>query len=247
MEKNNTNYNTDRRILTLKDMQELLPDYVFGRLSVSDKNYFELSLPDYPEIREEINEVKAVFSRFERMDIDKIFESRTRNMSVKVNNRLENAKNRPVSNRLFKYIAPAFGMVFLLAVMLFPEKFSFMSNSGSVSSDSINKEYQVFSGIDDLKAQLGDSIKLYDISVDYADAMVHSCGINIPEESSEELETEISNICEEEIVNSIKNDKETRVFTNPISELDLMDQLNEIDESDFQIILKELKNAKISS
>ncbi len=72
-----------------KKMQENLPDYVFGRLTDSDKLWFEENLSDFPDIQEEIKQVKAVFNRIEKIDFRSDIEHKTRNLSVKVMDRMD--------------------------------------------------------------------------------------------------------------------------------------------------------------
>jgi hypothetical protein len=70
--------------LTYKEMQEWLPDYVFGRLHDEDRITFEQFLPQYPDLVDEIKQVNAVFHRIEAMELDKKIDYRTRNLSIKV-------------------------------------------------------------------------------------------------------------------------------------------------------------------
>ncbi len=235
-----TNINSELPRLTLKEMQEMLPDFVFKRLSDEDTRKFLGSLHNYPELQKEIDEVRAVFSRFERMDVDKIIQMRTRNLSVKVNNRLAAKKKAPVGSRFLKYIAPAFGLAFMVAVVISPDSFNFLMNSNQ-------NKFEIFSNDSEIDSLFDDEVDLVDLSLGFADAINITNAVSLPSEEQTEIANDIVELCEEEILESIQASNEARLFTNPISEIDLMEQLDELDESEFQIILQELKNVKIPS
>lgn len=106
------------KTLTLKEMQELLPDYVFGKLENSSKEVFEQNLPAYPEIQKEARDAKAVFAKFASTDIDAAFRSHTRNLSIKVNSRLERKNRKHRSGGIMKYAIPV-ACVIALATFMF--------------------------------------------------------------------------------------------------------------------------------
>lgn len=106
------------KTLTLKEMQELLPDYVFGKLENSSKEVFEQNLPAYPEIQKEARDAKAVFAKFASTDIDAAFRSHTRNLSIKVNSRLEHKSRKHRSGGIMKYAIPV-ACVIAVATFMF--------------------------------------------------------------------------------------------------------------------------------
>ncbi len=97
------------------ELEQLLPDYVFGRLNSDEKIEFEKYVIDYPELLKEIEDVKSVFNKVEKMDFDKILDTKTRNLSVKVNNRLQYQKTKSNNVFLYKYAIP---VAFVIAIMI---------------------------------------------------------------------------------------------------------------------------------
>ncbi|GEM_PF-2820624 len=75
--------------ISLEEMHDLLSDYAFERLSESEDKIFEYNLQFYPELNEEIEEVRAIFSSIDQMDMDKFLSERTKDLSVKVNSKRE--------------------------------------------------------------------------------------------------------------------------------------------------------------
>lgn len=110
--------------LTYKQLQEMLPDFVFGRTSKEDSELFTASVRDYPDLLLEIESVREVFQKAKMTDFDKEVDYRTKNLSVKVNRRLQ--KNLP--NKSFitsvRFLAPVLGLL-IVAVLIFPNKLGF--------------------------------------------------------------------------------------------------------------------------
>lgn len=97
------------------ELEQLLPDYVFGRLNNEEKIEFEKYVTDYPDLLKEIEDVKSVFNKVEKMDFDKILDLKTRNLSVKINNRLQYQKIKSNNGFLYKYAIP---VAFVIAIMI---------------------------------------------------------------------------------------------------------------------------------
>jgi len=125
--------------LDYKSMQELLPDYVFQRLSDEEKNKFEQSLPNYPDLQYEISDVRAVFYKVERMNFDENIEYRTRNMSVKVLNKLNSRKElEPWSRKALRFLIPTMALA-LAAYFYFDSNF-FKSDKDYIILQNKDKE-----------------------------------------------------------------------------------------------------------
>lgn len=103
-----------------KQIQELLPDYVFNRISDEEKIKFEQELPKYSDLQDEIKEVKSVFAKLDKMDLDNTLSHYTRNTSVKVNNRLAAKKQKvPFFNNAVKYLIPTAALFFIAYFVFF--------------------------------------------------------------------------------------------------------------------------------
>ncbi|MGE5481140.1 MAG: hypothetical protein ACM3U1_12030 [Chloroflexota bacterium] len=105
----------DERKLSYEEMQQELPDYLFGRLSEERRRAFEATLPDFPDLREEIQGVRKVFAKVDRMDLDAKMEFRSRNVSVKVLDRLEARRRNAWTWR--KATVPGLGLIALVIIV----------------------------------------------------------------------------------------------------------------------------------
>jgi len=109
--------------LTRKEMEELLPDYIFKRLSKDETEAFEQNLLNFPDLVEEIEEVGKVFWKLEQMDIDGYLERKTRNIPVKVSNNLARKKSplEILSHKGFVTAVAGLGVI-IIALSLFLSK-----------------------------------------------------------------------------------------------------------------------------
>ncbi len=89
-------------------MEEMLADYAFDRLPMSEKEEFEQNLSEFPDIQLELLEVQKVFSRVYRADFDEYFDRRTRNLSVHVLQRFETKAHL---RRVLSKLIPALSIV----------------------------------------------------------------------------------------------------------------------------------------
>ncbi len=240
---------------TYHEMQELLPDYVFRRLSLEEARKFELTLPDFPDLVEEVKQVKAVFGRVEEMDLDAEITDRTRNLSVRVQNKLRQRSVPGRYNMIMKYIVPALGL-FALAI------FTFMN--GGVS-DKVNKKASntTVAKTDNTKGQ-GDGFKI--LSPGEAGLIINSkltdddiieiagdYNINKGEELVAEYAYDADAIDKElnEMLNKsldkLSPEDLNKIYPPTGTAIDIMEEFNTLDESEFQKLLKEIENADIAS
>lgn len=118
--------------LSRKQTEEMLPDYAFGRLGAEDSLQFEQSIDAYPDLSQELKDIQGVFSKVEKMDFNSILENRTRNISVRVQERMaKNSKNNSMS-RLFRLVIPTVSVA-ALAIFFFSSGTSFFHSNESVS------------------------------------------------------------------------------------------------------------------
>ena len=103
------------------EMQELIPDYVFGKISSSDREIFERTLPDYEDLQNEIEEIRSAFNKVEEIDPASRIEQRAKNISVKVQQRLEYEKDLklPGFAKLFAPVLTVAAVVYILFFMEF--------------------------------------------------------------------------------------------------------------------------------
>jgi hypothetical protein len=75
--------------LSRAEAEAMLPDYVFGQLTEYEKDVFEASLANYPDLKEEMTDMQLVFKNLEKEKYKNMHAQRTRNLSVSVLKRLE--------------------------------------------------------------------------------------------------------------------------------------------------------------
>jgi len=235
--------------LSYKEMQEQLPDYVFGSISEENKMRFESTLPDYPDLLEEIKQVQLVFSKVEQMDFKRIIDKGARNLSVKVNRRLSTNSSRFSRQRfVLKYLVPTVGMV-ILAMLIMKNPFSKNQDSVGINKKYTEKTHNVIVP--------SDTKKIFDKPSDSKENIKVAATLPskvLPNEdlaSLDQLKSEIEEIFTDYLSdsgfgNSISNsDVLNKIQFLPV--FDLNEEINKLNEKDLQEILKELGNEKISS
>jgi hypothetical protein len=105
--------------LSLKEMQELLPDFAFNRLSDEKSQQFKANLEFYPEIKSELKELNLFLGNMDQLDINGMMKEKSRNLSVKVQQKLRRKKRSfPNSNFAYRVIMPSLA-VLLMAYLTF--------------------------------------------------------------------------------------------------------------------------------
>jgi len=215
--------------MTRKEMEELLPDFAFGRLDNETAEVYAKHLEEYPDLQKEIAEIQKVFSRVEKMDFDSILERRTRNLSVKVNNRRTVRKPILSGNAfLIRFGIPA-AVVMAVMIALFngpadkkitDETITFSQKlNTALNFDDVDEES--FSDYDYLGSEVPETVnnqdlvgsqilnELYTDDLDEKKAMLKAVNVNI---------------------------------TSPNI---FLDELEELSEDEFQLLLEEIKNVQI--
>lgn len=238
---------------TYKEMQENLPDYCFGRLSEEDKAAFERTLPQYPDLREEVDEVGAVFQRVEEIDFDSIVGKKTKNLSVKVQNRLRAGEgyNRKMV-LAWRYIFPVAAMVLLA--------FVFMLNRGGESEvKTANKlevkpaEFvmltpaEVSTAVD---ASIADEDFAAELTQEFAQLYENESEIPLVEEIAENSTELIDEIYEDELAEAIFEAEslpdEIFIGSEAANMRRMLDDFDSLEEDDFQKILEEIDEIDIT-
>lgn len=128
--------------LTRKQLEEMLPDYAFGRLGAEDSLQFEQSIEEYPDLNQELRDIQSVFSKVEKMDFNSILENRTRNISVRVQQRLASKNSQSSSfSRLFRFVIPTAALA-AMAYFVFTSDSPFF-NSSKNNLNVVSNEHHV--------------------------------------------------------------------------------------------------------
>ncbi len=102
--------------LNREQLEAMLPDFAFGRLDAKSARQFEDSVRAFPELVQEVEEVQALFAKLETMSYHEDIDQRTRNLSVKVHERMRR-NSAPLSLGWVRKLAPV--MALCVGIMVF--------------------------------------------------------------------------------------------------------------------------------
>ena len=107
--------------LSPKEVEAMLPDYLFDRLSENERAEFEIAIINYPALEKELQEGKELFARVEALDYKKILQDKTQYLPDRVVARLEKqnalfVQKKPNIRRLVLAFAFAASVVIYLGV-----------------------------------------------------------------------------------------------------------------------------------
>ncbi len=215
-----------------KELQEMLPDYVFDRLNILDRDYFEKNIVNYPDLSEEIAQVKAVFNRFDKMNFDDKINHRARNLSVKVIEKREQRKS-------YKYTGNQFLVRYLVPTAIIVTIGLYYLGSPKIDENDFTRV------IDKKVESLADSLQ----NVDVAEEILNfPQSVQIEEELSDNLENEYN----VEISDMLSEAIDLSEINNGYLEADiystekLLNKVQNLDENEFQEIYEEIKNVKLN-
>lgn len=235
----------ENRKIELKEMQDMFCDYAFNRLSDEERIVFEQNLPRFPELQLELNEVSHVFKKVEKIDFNKQISSRTRNLSVKVNERF--AKESKFSNRrkiISKYLIPVVGLAIIIVVIV----------SGNID---FNKEKEInadvrnenFVGITSAEAKsvFDNDYEIIELASNLSNGLNSKSLENLAYFAQESID-ESYNLTLDEFVkpDDLLNDK-SNYHLNSTNEYQIYNQLENLNEEEFQKLLEELEDADFNS
>lgn len=107
-----------KKKLDLDEMKELLTDYAFNKLTTNEALIFENNLKDYPEIEEEIVEIRNAFSKVNKDIIRENLQKKTANLTYKIKlKQYELDKNKTARKNILKFAFPILVVVALFLVL----------------------------------------------------------------------------------------------------------------------------------
>lgn len=234
------------RELTKIQMEEMLPDFIFERLSGSQRQDFESNLHKYPELEKEIHEVKAVFARFEEMDVNADIRERTRNMSIKVNQKL-NKRRKSAKAGFLKFAVPI-AAVIALAMFIFPKPETDFTTNRNIDINSPVASIQEFEI--DLAEIKSDSVIISNgsdiIAGEDEPFEIYTDELDLATDYSGYLNTAIDN----EILSAFFEDQPGKTrFIESGNDFyySIYDDIQNISEDEFQILLEAIENEDFNS
>ena len=213
-------------------MQEMLPDYVLGRLDEKEISDFEYNLHKFPDIEQEVAQANELFQRINKTDFDKLLERKTRNMSYNVHNKLKKeTRKRP--QFLTRFALPTIGLVTVFVLMFF-----------TTDVENIFKEREIILDEQQEQAFLPDSMFNEELMTNY---------LEIEEYSSPEIEAPEIEKVEDDIYEDVYAEENIDILLEYdlinedvyASSTEYIDYFEYLSEEDFQIIYKEIKNEKL--
>jgi hypothetical protein len=236
----------EQKKLGLEEMQELFCDYAFNRLAEEDRILFEQNLIDFPELQQELVEVSQVFNKVESVDFDKKISSHTRNLSVKVNEKLS-GKSKLSGNSGFikKYLVPSLGLV-IITFIIFSGKLN-LTNDNVTENKSKSPNIENFTGLTsaEVKSLFDDESEIIDVASNLSNGLnpkaleQFSFFADVLEES---YNTDLNGF-----VNTDDYSDNRANYLNSSTQYQLFNQLENLDEDEFQKLLEELENADFNS
>lgn len=229
--------------LKYEELQANIPDYIFGAMSDSEKFEFESYFEIYPELKDEIDDFSLQFSKIEKSKLNHQFDSKTRNLSVKVTNKLE--KTKPYFSKIFPQLAAGLSFIVIVvlgAVILIPDIEQATKVTKNVISDN-----SIFNKIDEailfddgiteehlLESQYylsGDLAYMNiltdeDVIEEVADIVMYDTMADIIEETGSETKIDL-------------------MIKEPTNNIDVYEELNSMSDDEFENFMKELENVEI--
>jgi len=214
--------------ISKNELEGMMPDYIFGKLSAEESEAFELNIKNYPDLMHEINEAKALFLRIDATDFENAISKKTRNIGVKVRQRTQRKAAKFGKFQIItRFVLPAAAVLAIFVYTIFiPQRAKDDNAVLNYISQKINS--------DEIRETLFEDDE-FDF-FDYNFATVTNQD-NIFESQSEFIdEIYFDEILEnyEQIVDYL-NSKVTYANTKTLL-------INSINEDEFQDILKELEN-----
>ncbi len=107
-------------ILSREEVEGSLADFAFGQIEETRHLAMERALPHYPDLQEELEQIRTVFARFDKMEFKADLSLRARSLSVHVHENLARQRERNgMRNHSLKRLLP-FGVFAILATLVLP-------------------------------------------------------------------------------------------------------------------------------
>ncbi len=242
--------NDNNKILTLQEMQNLFCDYVFEKLSDEERQSFENSLFKYPDLIKELEDVKLSFSKLPKKSYDKKISSYTRNLSVKVNEKISvQSKLSFKIQRLYKYLIPASGLAVILIIVSY---FNIFEYNNTLSKSSLVTKNKNFTGInqgdiDSLISGEKDSINYLNEIDKFVTSSNPTHSDLLASYNDSDFELTLTNIYNDILSEQILQDGINISKFDNLKQYDLYKNIENLEKEDIENILEELENADFNT
>jgi hypothetical protein len=239
----NNNYQNIDFQFSESEMQERLPDYIFGNLEHTQKVIFEKSLPAFPEIQKEIDEVKSVFAKLDKIDYDKVLFDKTKDLPTRVARKMQPqvaTKSKYSAWKPLRLIVPVmvFAVVYFIGVQNNFWVDRFISNKIH-KPNTLSETMQKINSLD--LSNIPDSTieQLADKSTIYQ-------AIIIEAEDTQDLVASV-----DELYNDYFFDESFKLTASELINIDInalnINNFNNLQEEEFLEIIEEIQNVNFKS
>lgn len=243
----------EKKFYSYEQMQERLPDYIFGRLTSDEMETFEYSLPNYPDIVKEIEYVRKVFARLDKMNIDRYVSRKTRSIPAKVREKIPYKQKSLGFIRLppFRIAVGAIG-IFIIALSLFwtknlrlfPPK-DFPKSGSVIQTQESSKD--VYTGGPYISQAEGEKL-IDDVLKENQIHTILSESFTDPEldiGKMDDFNSIADEILRRYILEFFHPDALRLYLYEPFTSQHTLEQVENLSENEFQQLLKEIKNVSI--
>lgn len=225
--------------MSKRELEEILPDYVLNRLEGELKVRFEAEIVEFPDLIQEIEDAKAVFARFDAMEFRDAMNRGSRNVSVRVMNRMA---VQPQSRyaKAFRFLLPSLGVAIIaLSFFLYPNYVNIFNKNNSPQRFEI-----VNIKADDISQLMSDSITSDELAalMPIEQAEMTNRAESLSKYNSEDLDKALGSS-----INSLIDNNTSAATTTLDATYDPYGHFDNLNEDEFTKIYKELKNEKFPS
>lgn len=221
-------------------MQELLTDYVFNKLSNNEKEIFERNISNFPDLEAEVFEISKVFKKVSKYDYNSLILDRSKNISVKVLNK-SNKKGILGSKWIWKIAVP----VCLIITLGYA-----IGRNFDFDISLINKNDNAILSHKPVLKTSESKILFNDLTNEELSESVETDNLT-NQQSNNDIEAEkLIN----EFLNSnyeLTKEKYNTDFNNQLGLINnpnvMMNELNDLSEEEFQILMESMEDVEIES
>lgn len=225
-----------------KEMQRMLPDYIFNNLDSEDIVLFEASLPFYPDLKSELIDIQNTFKALNKEDIDEIFIQKSKNLSVKINEKLEEKRYFSLFDLVNRKFFPAISLLVILAII---STFLIIQNNDNQGVISENNQKLLNTVLNEEDFQIiidyaKNENDLSEISLSPSEELFIPSDINI----DKKIEDMYNQYLTDNLIEYFETDKDLP-DNNFKSELEIIKNIEELNNDEYELLEKEIKNANI--
>ncbi|MGQ9820038.1 MAG: hypothetical protein ACUVQ1_08995 [Candidatus Kapaibacteriales bacterium] len=243
----------EKEFFTYEQMLERLPDYLFQRLSIEEIEIFERSLPNYPEIAKEIEDVHRIFAKLDKMNIDAYVSKKTKNIPTKLREKIANKQKSLGFLQIptFRIVVGAIGILIIALSLFWTKNLNLIPLKGLSKSGSVIQTQQFSKNTSDEiqyideaegKKLLDDALEENQIHTIFSASLLDPV---LDLDKVEEFNTIADEIIGNYILEGLPLDGRRLYFPEPLTFQQTLEQLENLNEIEFQQLIKELKNVSI--